>query len=83
MTRNEAVEMVTSALADGGRSDRWLRMSDDGEYFTTADRTFLGNDGPYTPTAVKIPVSETGTEDEDREWAAALLAELDKALAAE
>lgn len=83
MTRNEAVKMVMSVLADGARSDRWLRKSADGDYFTTPDWTFTTSDGQDTPEAVPIPVSETGTVDEDREWAAELLRELDTLLAAE
>lgn len=76
-TRTEAVEMVLAVLRDGSRNDRYLRVSDDGEYFTTPDREFLTADGRETPPSVKIPVAYDSTEYEEEEWAAALLDELD------
>ena len=79
-TRSEAVEMIVDVLADGNRSDRYLRQAEDGHYFTTSD---LSNDGPYTPPSVKIPVSYDGTEDEDRDWAESLLDQLIKLIETE
>ena len=76
-TRYEAVQMVVSVLADGSRSDRFLRQAEDGHYYTTPDETFISNDGPYSPPSVLIPVSYDGTEEDDEEWAEALLTELD------
>lgn len=77
-TREEAVEMIVAVLSDGQRSDRYLRRAEDGHYYTSPDLTFLGNDGPYTPPYVTIPVSYDGTEDEDRQCAEALIDELDE-----
>ena len=80
-TRYEAVQMVVSVLADGSRSDRLLRQADDGHYYTTPDETFISNDGPYSPPSVLIPVSYHGAEEDDEEWAEALLTELDDKIA--
>ncbi len=79
-TRSEARELVLSVLRDGQRSDRILRVADDGHYYTSPDLTFIGNDGPYTPPYVKIPVSYDGTEQEEDAWAEAILEELDTAI---
>lgn len=77
-TRAEAIEMVLSVLCDGSRSDRLLKISDDGGFFVTADRTYLnGSGGTYTTPCVTIPVSDCGTEEEDRQWAEMLLDELE------
>jgi hypothetical protein len=79
-TRSEAIDMVLEVLADGHRSDRYLRQAKDGQYFVTSDHTFLSSDGSYTPPAIQIPVSYDGTEDEDQAWAKALLNQLDELL---
>lgn len=81
MSHAEAVNMVVSVLRNGGRSDRYLRLADDGHYFTTPDRTFLTDDGPETPPFVAIPVASDSTEFESEEWAEALIRELDTVIA--
>jgi len=78
MNHNEAVKAVAKILADGNRSDRYLRVTDDGDYFTTPDYTFLTSDGVETPVSVKIPVSESDSEEENEVWADALIRELDR-----
>lgn len=77
-TKAEAIAEVMDVLSDGSRSDRYLRQAEDGTYFTTPDDTFLDNDGGrYSPPSVKIPVSDGGTEEEDEQWAEALIEQLD------
>lgn len=79
----EAVEMVLGVLRCGGRSDRWLRLADDGGYFTTPDTEFLRSDGSVeSPPAVRIPVASDCNEIEEEEWADALIRELDALAAA-
>lgn len=80
-TRREAVEMVLSVLRDGARNDRYLRQADDGHYYTTPDHTFLGDDGPYSPPGVTIPVAYDTPEEQEEGWAEALLDELDEKVA--
>ena len=76
-TRTEAVEVVLSVLRHGGRSDRYLRVTDAGVFFTTPDRTFLTADGPETPPFVTIPVASGTSEYEEEQWAEMLLSELE------
>lgn len=73
-TSSKAIELVMSVLADGQRTDRYLSVSGDGRYYTTPDDA---------PPAVKIPVSYDGTEEDDRAWAVAIVAELDALVAGE
>lgn len=81
MTHLEAVDMVVGVMRDPQRIDRYLRRTDEWRYYTTPDRTYLGNDGPYTPPFVTIPVDRDCTDDEAEEIAGDLLAELDHELA--
>lgn len=70
MTTHEATKMVLGVMSDGSRHDRFLRVDENGEYFTTPDHTFLRLDGSReTPPAVEIPVDDGANDlsDEDRE----------------
>ncbi len=80
-TKNEAREMILAVLRDGNRNDRNLRMADDGSYFTTPDKTFIGDDGPHTPLYVAIPVAYDTTEEQEEEWADSLIADLNEKIA--
>lgn len=73
----EAVKIVLEVLRDGQRNDRYLRVAADGTYYTSPDKTFISDDGPYTPTYVLIPVAYDCTEEEEDRWAASLVDELD------
>lgn len=71
---------IEAVIQDGRRIDRYLRLSDEGNYFTTPDYEFIGPEGPYCPPSVRIPVGERG--EPARRWARALCARLRKEIAA-
>lgn len=71
-----AIQTVLAVLRDGSRTDRYLRRTDDGRYYTTPDLTHLRPDGSTeTPPYVFIPVSDGDGDDE--EWARELVSQLD------
>ncbi len=78
-THADAVAMIVSVIRDRQRSDRLLRMADDGHYYPTPDKTFLSDDGPYTPPYVSIPFADASdaTDEEAEEWAENAIDELD------
>lgn len=79
MTGYDAIKMVTSVILDGSRSDRYLRKSDDGSYYTTPDLEYLTPDGRETPPYVRIPCCDTDiTDDEAEHWAETLISQLDE-----
>ncbi len=82
MTKINESEMVLSVLRDGQRSDRILRRADDGHLYTSPDRTFIGEFGPYTPPHVEIPVAYDTDEEAEVEWADKLIDELDEEIEA-
>ncbi len=69
--------MVLSVLRDGSRRDRYLRRASDGHLYTSPDRSFVGDEGPYTPPYVEIPVAYDTTDEDEREWAVQLLEQLE------
>ena len=76
---NEAVQMVAAILTDHLRSDRYLRWSEGGGcYYSTPDKTYLSDDGPYTPPYVSIPYAGSLTEEEAEDAARELIEELDR-----
>jgi hypothetical protein len=77
------LDMIVAVLRDRQRSDRYLRMNDEGRYYTTPDRTFINDrDGQHTPAYVAIPAADTElSDDEADDWAVAIIAELDEAIA--
>jgi hypothetical protein len=78
MSQYEAVKMVAEIIRDATRIDRYLRVANDGHYYTSPDKTFLTNDGPETPPYVVIPFGGTdASDDEYEESARMLLSELD------
>jgi hypothetical protein len=80
-TYADAVNMVSKVIADGQRIDRYLRVSDEGNYYTSPDREFLTSQGREVPVYVEIPVGGYDTsEEEEKEWAEALISELVEAM---
>ena len=74
----DAIEMVVRVLCDGSRCDRYLRVTADGEYYTTPSRRVMTDDGPETPPYVAIPVFDCDLSDEDLEIEArAIIQQLD------
>lgn len=74
----ETVENIVDVMLDRRRIDRYLRKTEDGRYYTTADVVFVNQDGPYTPPYVSIPAADGGETDEElAENAVALMRYLD------
>ena len=81
-TRADAIELVVGVIQDGQRSDRYLRRTEAGEYYTTDAKGYIDDDGPYNPPHVNIPWSggDVDSDDDLGEWASELLDELDLAI---
>ena len=80
-THAETVQMVISVMRDGHRLDRHLQIDDDGHYYTTPPRTYIGQ-GADTRPFVHIPEGYEVGEESEEEWQEGLIRELGR-LAAE
>jgi hypothetical protein len=78
MATQDIVQEIVAILRNGRRIDRFLRVADDGHYYTTPDKTYLTNNGPDTPPYVTIPYAGSDvTDDEAEAWVELMIEELE------